>query len=136
MFKKVIAAVRADTGGHQQPWSEASIQGDFYFRAAVPGSAPASVNSDPEQIELAYWESIRNSRNPEDFRAYLKKYPHGDFAGLAANRLKVVQSVPANEPIAAPKTQSGKRCEAILERVQLGDTLNEEDSGYLKDHCK
>jgi Caspase domain len=136
MFKKVIAAVRADTGGHQQPWSEASIQGDFYFRAAVPGSSPGRVDSDPRQIELAYWESIRNSRNPEDFRAYLKKYPHGEFASLAANRLKVVQSVAANEPLAAPKTPLGKRCDAILERVQLGDTLNEEDSGYLKDHCK
>jgi uncharacterized caspase-like protein len=136
MFKKVIAAVRADTGGHQQPWSEASIQGDFYFRAAVPGSLPVTADSDPRQIELAYWESIRNSRNPEDFRAYLKKYPRGDFAVLAANRLKVVQAVPASEPATAPKPQPGKRCEAILERVQLGDPLNEDDSGYLKDHCK
>jgi len=136
VFKKVIAAVRADTGGHQQPWSEASIQGDFYFRAAIPGALPARADSDPKRIELAYWESIRNSRNPKDFRAYLKKYPQGEFAGLAANRLKVVQSVPGSEPLAAPKPQSGKRCEAILERVQVGDTLNEEDSGYLKDHCK
>ena len=29
VFKKVIAGVKADTHGGQQPWSEASIQGDF-----------------------------------------------------------------------------------------------------------
>jgi hypothetical protein len=148
MFKKVIAAVRADTGGHQQPWSEASIQGDFYFRAALPGAASARADPDPKQIELAYWESIRNSRNPEDFRAYLRKYPRGDFASLAANRLQSGRSVRAAVPNkaqidttgasgapAAPRNPSVKRCESILERVQLGDTLNDEDGGYLRDHC-
>ena len=30
MFKKVIAAVRSDTLGHQVPWQESSVQGDFY----------------------------------------------------------------------------------------------------------
>jgi uncharacterized caspase-like protein len=48
MYKRVIAAVKADTGGTQQPWSEASIQGDFYFHADA--TAP---RADAAQIELA-----------------------------------------------------------------------------------
>jgi hypothetical protein len=30
--------------------------------------------------ELAYWDSVKNSSSPDDFRAYLKKYPQGEFA--------------------------------------------------------
>lgn len=44
---------------------------------------------DPAAVELSYWESIRNSTNPEDFNAYLAKYPNGHFADLA--RLRVQQ---------------------------------------------
>jgi hypothetical protein len=98
MFKTVIAGVRADTHGGQQPWSEASIQGDFYFHAAVARPPPPA---DPVQIELAFWESIKNSKDPSDYRAYLKNYPQGMFAELAGNRLKSIQPMtqPANRPI-------------------------------------
>jgi uncharacterized caspase-like protein len=41
MFKRVIAGVRADTHGEQQPWSEASLQGDFYFHPGTPVTAAA-----------------------------------------------------------------------------------------------
>jgi hypothetical protein len=87
MFKKVIAGVKADTHGGQQPWSEASIQGDFYFHAAVATPPPGSSAVDPKQFELMYWESIKDSKNVADFRAYLSKYPQGEFSGLASNRV-------------------------------------------------
>jgi uncharacterized caspase-like protein len=124
MFKSVIAGVRADTHGGQQPWSEASIQGDFYFHAApVPAQAPVA-RIDPVQIEIASWESIKNSRDPSEYRTYLKNYPRGMFAELAENRLKLL-----------PATNQPKRCDSILQRVQLGDTLNDEERAYLKDRC-
>ncbi len=41
---------------------------------------------DPAAIELSYWETIKNSNNPEDFKAYLAKYPDGQFAELAKSR--------------------------------------------------
>src|SRR2546430_14922 len=49
----------------------------------VPGNI-ATV--DPAAIELAYWETIKNSNNPDDFKAYLDKYPDGQFAALAKSR--------------------------------------------------
>jgi tetratricopeptide (TPR) repeat protein/uncharacterized caspase-like protein len=49
----------------------------------VPGNI-ATV--DPAAIELAYWDTIKNSNNPEDFKAYLAKYPDGQFAELAKSR--------------------------------------------------
>src|SRR5204863_9525737 len=49
----------------------------------VPGNI-ATV--DPAAIELAYWDTIKSSNNPEDFKAYLAKYPDGQFAELAKSR--------------------------------------------------
>ena len=37
--------------------------------------------------EIAYWNSIKDSGNPANFRAYLDDYPQGRFRRLAENRL-------------------------------------------------
>jgi len=153
MFKTVIAGVRAETHGGQQPWSEASIQGDFYFHAAIArGQAPAG-GADPLQIELAFWESIKNSKDPSDYRSYLKNYPQGMFAELAENRLKSAR--PLNPPITAQREaavaskpaatvaakpavlkKTDERCVSILQREELGDTPNDEEHAYLKSKCQ
>jgi hypothetical protein len=39
-------------------------------------------------VELAFWESIKDSDNPAMVRAYLEKYPKGEFRKLAELRLK------------------------------------------------
>ena len=52
--------------------------------AAASGQSAASV--DPTAIELSYWDSIRNSSNPEDFKGYLQRYPNGQFVELARRR--------------------------------------------------
>jgi hypothetical protein len=98
MFKRVIAGVKADTHGGQQPWSEASIQGDFYFHAAVATPPPPGLPPvDARQFELMYWESIKDSKNVADFQAYLSKYPKGEFSGLATNRVDYLAKSAAAE---------------------------------------
>jgi len=106
MFKKVITGVRADTRNAQTPWSEASVQGDFYFHTqAVPA---AVVGVDPRQMELEFWESIKNSRSAAEFRAYLDRYPQGEFAQLAANRMKLLQSAAAPSAAAQAGQHNGR----------------------------
>ena len=137
MFKKVIAGVNADTHGKQRPWSEASLQGDFYFHATVASADQARARLDSRAVELTFWESIRDSNNAADFAAYLNKYPHGEFAAIAANRVK--QSAPATNSMAvstALKKPPDGRCESILQRAQLGETLNDEDRAYIKERCQ
>jgi adenylate cyclase len=34
-------------------------------------------------VELAFWETVRDSRNPDMIKAYLDKYPEGEFKKLA-----------------------------------------------------
>jgi hypothetical protein len=76
--------------------------------------APASrVNPKPNQssqskedeaaTERTYWETIRNSTDPEDFRAYLKSYPNGVYADLANNRIKALEAAKTQPlPTATP----------------------------------
>jgi formylglycine-generating enzyme required for sulfatase activity len=42
--------------------------------------------------ELAFWETIKNSTDPEDFKAYLEQYPKGKFAPLARNKLRTLEA--------------------------------------------
>jgi adenylate cyclase len=48
-----------------------------------------SADKDPEAdaVELAYWDTMKDSDNPDMFRAYLERYPDGAFALLAKVRL-------------------------------------------------
>jgi adenylate cyclase len=44
---------------------------------------------DPQdrEVELSFWESVRESKNPASLKAYLEKYPDGEFKSLAEIRL-------------------------------------------------
>jgi adenylate cyclase len=44
---------------------------------------------DPQdrEVELSFWESVRESDNPASLHAYLEKYPAGEFISLAEIRL-------------------------------------------------
>ncbi|WP_420416365.1 caspase family protein [Pacificispira sp.] len=54
-------------------------------RAAV-AMAPANENSERERL---FWDSIKNSTNPSDYKAYLDQFPDGTFAAIARNRVEV-----------------------------------------------
>ena len=49
-----------------------------------------SADKEPEAdaVELAYWDTMKDSDNPDMFRAYLERYPDGAFAPLANVRLE------------------------------------------------
>lgn len=58
-------------------------------------SAPAKSNksSNSKSLdEIAFWETIKTSTDPQDFNAYLKKYPKGHFVDLARNRLNALET--------------------------------------------
>jgi adenylate cyclase len=55
--------------------------------AEEPASTPGVPVVDPMAVELAFWESIKESEKTSDFAAYLERYPDGTFAVLARSRL-------------------------------------------------
>ncbi len=74
--------------------------------AAAPTPVAAVAPATHErQVELAFWDSIKASSNPADFKAYLERYPQGAFAPIARNRLAATPAAPiaaAPKPAPAP----------------------------------
>lgn len=50
-----------------------------------------------EGLELKFWDSIKNSTDPEEFRAYLERFPNGTFSALAKRRIQALRS-PVGRP--------------------------------------
>jgi formylglycine-generating enzyme required for sulfatase activity len=57
-----------------------------------------SVSDSATATEMIFWNSIKDSTNPDDFKEYLKKYPDGEFADLAKNRLKKIEAAQPKAP--------------------------------------
>ena len=79
MLRNVRAAVLQMTNGRQEP----SVHGTLSHRQ-VYLAAPRQVATGQE---LLFWESVKDSRNAWEVRAYLDRYPNGAFAALARARL-------------------------------------------------
>lgn len=123
VFKRVRVNVVKKSGETQTPWESSSLTGDFYFRST--GEIPAQPQmTDSATIEMAFWESIKGSDDPEDFQAYVDKYPNGQFIALAERRSRR-KSLPSTAPGAeamAPAQPSGssfKDCPDCPEMVVI-----------------
>jgi hypothetical protein len=74
-----------------------------------------------DAAEIAFWESVRDSRDASELRAYLERYPNGDFAVLARRRLTALQS--GAQPAPAPAAPAAAPRPAVVARTpQTGDT--------------
>ena len=87
--------VLAATGGRQRPFISASVTGTPFFLAPAATSVaaappppspaqPASPAFDPRAVELAFWNAVAASNDAAQYRAYLDRYPSGQFAALAS----------------------------------------------------
>jgi uncharacterized caspase-like protein len=97
--RAVRAKVLAATNQRQTPWDSSSLTGPVVLAkaeepapaetqtAAVTPAPAASGGGNNQQAELLFWDSIKNSDNPATFEAYLKQFPNGVFAGLAAAKV-------------------------------------------------
>ena len=78
---------------------------------AAPGMwAEAGVvpKNSAEQFELAFWNSVKDSKQVSDYEAYLHAYPKGRFAALARVRIQQLKSAPQQPPppTSAPTQQA------------------------------
>ena len=87
--------------------------------AAVTAAAQAG---DP--AEITFWESVRDSKDPAELRAYLQRYPNGTFAFLAQRRLATLEGAPAAaQPAAAqPQRASAPAAARPPHSLQPGDS--------------
>ena len=54
---------------------------------AIKQDAVSMRDPHDREIELSFWESVRESDNPKLVQAYLEKYPEGEFSALAEIRI-------------------------------------------------
>ena len=57
----------------------------FLLMLSLLSVTPVSAQTDA--VEISFWESVRDSKEPVELEAYLKAYPNGKFAPLAMARL-------------------------------------------------
>lgn len=101
-----------DEGARPQPGVEEEAELNDSCDAAIvagppPGaepSAPVVATEMPEDepalegakqdtaMEMAFWESVKDSNDPAMYSAYLEKYPQGTFAPLAEARIQTLSS--------------------------------------------
>ena len=64
------------------------------FDAEVPSLSddlPIATASDPQAVEIEFWDSIKNSVRANEYEAYLEQYPEGSFVALARVRLEAIR---------------------------------------------
>jgi hypothetical protein len=69
--------VMAATERRQVPWEHSAMTARFFF------SAPKA--SQDQAAEIALWDSVRESPDPQVVGTYLHRYPQGTFAVVARN---------------------------------------------------
>nr|WP_234815022.1 formylglycine-generating enzyme family protein [Noviherbaspirillum denitrificans] len=67
------------------------------------GIAAILPKDSAEQVELTFWESIKDSDQVGDYEAYLQAYPKGRFASLAKARIERLRAAAKRE--APPETE-------------------------------
>jgi formylglycine-generating enzyme required for sulfatase activity len=87
-------------------------------RAVISAPPPPGPQSDQlGPYELSFWETIKDSQNPDEYRAYLEAYPKGRFAGLARTREQslrsAMQPAAAQAPAPAPASAAGSPARTV-----------------------
>jgi class 3 adenylate cyclase len=85
----------ADYEAYLRQYPEGSFVALARTRLGEFASAEGGIR-DPKdrEVELSFWESVRESDNPASLQAYLEKYPDGEFKSLAEIRLNELRVPP------------------------------------------
>ena len=122
VFKRVRLNVRKQSQGRQIPWESTSLEDDFFFNTGQKVQVATRDERAREAaflLEKADWDKIRDSRNANDFYAFLLKYPSGSItqnATAALERLAVakIENVADRNGVVQPQGTA---------RYRLGDEI-------------
>jgi Flp pilus assembly protein TadD len=82
----------------------------------APAAPAAAAAEDSQQQDIAYWNAIKSSKNADDYKTYLDKYPNGEFVDLAKLRIEQYGAPAAQPaepaPTAAPVEQPAQPASA------------------------
>src|SRR5882724_8016305 len=98
----------------------------------VPRDAPASQTTHPEalrsgEMELEFWRSIKDSNDANDFELYVRQFPQGVYASLAARKAAKLRS-------GSPADDSGTRTMAGADRTRLQRSVPRAEAEHPAKH--
>ncbi len=97
VLKKVVSQVKAASKSQQEPWMEGSIEGEFCFGECGKPVVQSGVSDD-----RVFWESVKDSRDVNEVKAYLEQFPRGIFAGIARARVMSLEKAGPQVAMAKP----------------------------------
>ena len=89
VFRRVRTAVAQATRDQQIPWESSPSPENLVISSMRKSPATPTRAADP--VEQGFWDTIKGSNNPADFKAYLESYPDGPFATTARDRLQQIE---------------------------------------------
>lgn len=119
VLKRVRLGVRRSSQGAQIPWETTSLEEDFYFLppASIKKKSEAELNRQYTE-QKREWDKLKDSKNVDDFYAFLNKYPSGFITEQATYQIEQLQK-------AKISLQAGKNSVAQKygeKRFRIGDT--------------
>lgn len=127
----------AKTVGHdQRPAMYNEARGNFYFFGPTTvqllspvdsGKAPATSlqpSIRQEQVELALWDAIKDSKDPADFDGYLAHFPAGAFSVVAQQKKKNLAASLRNDSAPTDRTAQNAAVADTFPHVILSGELS------------
>ena len=129
------------SGKEQRPFAEiGGYKADDLIISVVSKTSAATAQALPQSsndsltVELSFWDTIKTSTNPDDFKAYLQEYPDGKFVSLARNRINSLEAAPKPEPqqrsVALTEQQGATREFAFWDAIK-NSTKGDDYRAYL-----
>ncbi len=97
VFKRVRQQVVDVTNGEQVPWDHSSLTTDIVLIPSdetieQSGQASSAASENAVQLELQFWNDVKDSNDADQIQAYLDRFPQGAFSRLAETRLAGLSS--------------------------------------------
>jgi hypothetical protein len=108
-LKRVVSSVKGASRGQQEPWMEGSIEGEFCFGECGKQVAQTSASDD-----RVFWESVKDSRDVNEVKAYLEQFPRGIFAGIARARVAALDNSAPQVAMAKPAQTTAPVSESVV----------------------
>ncbi|HEX4570651.1 MAG TPA: adenylate/guanylate cyclase domain-containing protein [Dongiaceae bacterium] len=80
-------AAESGAPAHAEPDTQSSAKDQ---QAEAHARDEHAGETEPQSVELVFWESIKDSLRAADYEAYLEQYPEGSFIALAQTRLEEI----------------------------------------------
>jgi hypothetical protein len=103
-FGRVRDDVMLKTDNEQEPFVYGSLGGSIISlmpaKADDSAMGPRPEPSQQANLEITFWNTIKDDKNPRLFEAYLKRYPNGAFADIARITLEGLKTAALTPPVA------------------------------------